>query len=95
MSNIIEPVGSANNPLYVQIKRELEDHPLRMILVSVIPVVIIMLMQNPALRQRLSMKACHYGKEVCHAGSDALIKSANNVSKMGDVFGTWYNKVRL
>ena len=88
-------IGTENNPLYVQVKREFEQHPVKMIVVSVLPVIIIMIMQNPALRQRLSMKACHYGKEACHTGSHILYDAANNVSKAGDIFGTWYNKVRL
>ena len=43
-------------------------------LLSLAPVVVAILMQNPALRQAIQMRAWHMAREACHKGQGWLNK---------------------
>ena len=54
-------LGTAGNPVYI---RWISDNKSQL-LVSVTMVTILMVMQNPALRQAIKMRAAYYGMKIC------------------------------
>lgn len=82
--------GSVGKPVYVALstsKPSMKDFVL-MTLVTIVPVAIAILMQKPALRQSLVMRATHLGKEFCHLQADMW-------NKAGDSCAVAYNKAKL
>jgi hypothetical protein len=84
-------LGTANKPLHVfaTLGRPptLKDACKQAFMVA-IPVAVVILMQNPALRSRIIMRGASYGKNLCRNGADLL-------TTWGDRLATMYNKARL
>lgn len=82
--------GSLGKPVYVAIStaRPNFKDSLAMMAVTILPIAIAVLMQKPALRQMLMMKATHAGKEFCRIQADFW-------NKAGDSCAMAYNKAKL
>lgn len=82
--------GSASKPVFVALsaaRPSLKDS-IGMIAITVLPVALAILMQKPALRQALVMKATHFGKEFCAWQGEFWNGAAANCA-------TAYNKARM
>lgn len=84
--------GSAGNPIYVVSRNVFEKQDTKTLLMSavftILPVVVVILMQKPALRQSIRMKSAHYGKEICQSFADFFQEQATG-------FAQEYNKARM
>jgi len=84
--------GSATNPIYVVSRNVFEKADTRTLFMSavftILPVVMVILMQKPALRQSIRMRSAHYGKEICQPLADFFQKAATG-------FAQEYNKARM
>ncbi len=84
--------GTATNPIYVVSKNVFERQDTKTLLVSavftILPIVVVILMQKPALRQSIRMRSAHYGKEICQPVADLF-------QKMATGFAQEYNKARM
>lgn len=84
--------GTATNPIYVVSRTVFEKQDTKTLLMSaiftILPVVVVILMQRPALRQNIRMRSAHYGKEICQPLADFFQKAATG-------FAQEYNKARL
>jgi hypothetical protein len=84
--------GSIGNPIHVIAANTYEPMKFKAFVMStiftIIPVAVVVLMQHPALRQRIVMKTAHYGKEVNQSIADFFQTAANKCA-------TEYNKARL
>lgn len=88
--NAIE-IGTAQKPMHIvlsSMKPPTAKEAVMLTLVTVAPIALAILMQKPALRQAILMRATHYGKEICRWGADIC-------NKGGDACAQTYNKVRL
>lgn len=80
--------GTWKNPVHVSMTaRPSVKDTIGMVLITVLPVAIAILMQKPALRQMLIMRATHMGKEFCRMQADFW-------NTAGDELGTMYNKAK-
>lgn len=84
--------GTASNPIYVVSRNIFEKQDTKILVMSaiftIVPVVIVILMQKPALRQSIRMRSAHYGKEICQSIADTFQHAATE-------FANQYNKARM
>lgn len=84
--------GTAGNPIYVVNRNVFEGQDSKALIKSVVftilPVIVVILMQKPALRQSIRMRSAHYGKEVCQSIADFFQSQATG-------FAQEYNKARM
>lgn len=83
--------GEFKNPMWVAIKNP-EPLPAKRFVIalaiSLAPVAIAILMQNPALRQRLIMRGASCTRRFCQSQADMWQRAATNAAQT-------YNKARL
>lgn len=88
---ITPEIGSTHRPMHVvlsSMKTPTAKEAIGMALVTIAPVAIAILMQKPAMRQALAMRASHYGKQFCQWQIDTWTKG-HMICAMA------YNKARL
>ncbi len=84
--------GTALNPVHVVAHNSFEPMDWKTFtkstIMSIVPLVIIILMQKPALRKAIVMRTAHYGKETSQYLADFFQTTANKCAQE-------YNKARL
>jgi hypothetical protein len=94
----ISELGTVSNPVNVALRTTRPPSVKELIgltLMTVLPIGIAILMQKPAMRQMLIMRATHYGKEFCHWQATVWSKGVDAWNKGGDTFAQAYNKAKL
>jgi hypothetical protein len=87
----IPEIGTAHKPMHVvlsSMKPPTAKEAIGLTLVTLAPIALAVLMQKPALRQALAMRASHYGKQFCQWQIDTWTKG-HMICAMA------YNKARL
>ena len=81
-------IGTAGKPIHVVLGKPDTKAALTSAVFAILPIVIVILLQKPALRQNIRMRTAHYGKEICQPLADFFQKAATG-------FAQDYNKARL
>lgn len=82
--------GEYGKPFWVAVKSD-QIPTKRMVIaltMSLAPVIIAVLISNPALRQRIIMRGASYTRRFCQSQADAWQKAATNAAQA-------YNKARM